>query len=357
MTVTVTGRARRVRAPFAAGGAVAAGLCCATLAAAALGAADTVRIAYLAQQGSATSLVVANGNDADPVTIATLHGAASSFQPELAVSPDGNSVAAVIGAYGKSDRLVVYPSAGGSPRTLLTGSYIDLVRWSPDSQFLVADTGLDQELSVVNAKSATSRRIADAYGAAAFAPSGDQFVYSLGPNLAVASATGASVRELTHFPKDSAARAPLWSTKGIVFTYLPPGQASVAEIWSVAADGGPATQRTHLSFTPKDRPVGFFSVALSADGTHLLANFQDDRYDQHAREVVLSSATAVVRPVPGLRGGPKGQSLADGISDDGTKVLVLDISHPAMTTIEALPWVGGSPIMTFDHVAYVSWNR
>jgi hypothetical protein len=336
---------------------VAAGVCCAAIAAAAVGAAVTVRIAYVAQQGSVTSLVVADGNGADPVTVAMMHGAASSFQPQVAVSPDGNSVAAVIGGYGRPDRLAVYPSAGGSPRTLLGGRYIDDVRWSPDSQFLVADVGLDQELSVVNVQSATSRRIAGAYGAAAFTPSGDQFVYSLGPNLAVASATGAGVRELTHFPKDSGARDPLWSTNGIVFAYLPPGPASVAEIWSVAANGGPATQRTHLSFTPKDRPVGLFPVALSADGTHLLADFQDDRYHEHAQEVDLSSAPAVVRPVPGLPGGPTGQSLADGISDDGTTVLVLDNPYASTRTVEALPWVGGSPTMTFHHVAYVSWNR
>lgn len=336
---------------------VAAGGCCAALAATALGVAVTVRVAYVEQQGSATSLVVADGSGADLVTIATMHGVASSFQPEVAVSPDGNSVAAVIGAYGKSERLVVYPSAGGNPRTLLSGRYIEDLRWSPDSQFLVANTGLDEELYVVNVMSATSRRIAGAYGAAAFAPSGDQFVYSLAPNLAVASATGVGVRELTHFPKDSGARDPLWSTAGIVFTYLRPGQASVAEIWSVAANGGPATQRTHLSFTPKDRPVGLFPVALSADGTHLLADFQDDRYHEHAQEVDLSSAPAVVRPVPGLPGGPTGQSLADGISDDGTTVLVLDNPYASTRTVEALPWVGGSPTMTFHHVAYVSWNR
>ncbi|HEX2703750.1 MAG TPA: LpqB family beta-propeller domain-containing protein [Solirubrobacteraceae bacterium] len=317
----------------------------------------TVRVAYVEQQGSATSLVVADGSGADLVTIATMHGTASSFQPELAVSPDGNSVAAVIGPYGKPERLVVYPSAGGNPRTLLSGRYIEDLRWSPDSQFLVADSGLDQQLSVVNVTSATPRRIAGAYGPAAFAPSGDQFVYSLGPNLAVASATGVGVGELTHFPKDSGALDPLWSIKGIVFAYLPSGHASVAEIWSVAADGGPATQRTHLSFTPKDRPVGLFPVALSADGTHLLADFQDDRYHQHAQEVDLSSATAVVRPVSGLPGGPTGQSLADGISYDGTTVLVLDKPYATTRTVEALPWVGGSPIMTFDHVSYVSWNR
>lgn len=54
------------------GGAIAAGACCAALAAAALGAPGTVRIAYITQQGSASSLVVANGNGADPVTIATI---------------------------------------------------------------------------------------------------------------------------------------------------------------------------------------------------------------------------------------------------------------------------------------------
>jgi WD40 repeat protein len=341
---------------FVLGGAVAAALCGVALAAAALGAADTVRIAYIADKGSTTSLVVANENGDDPVTVATMHGAASSFQYDVAVSPDGTSVAAVLGELGKPQRLVVYPSGGGSPRTLLDGGYIDDFRWSPDSQFLVADSGLDQQLSVVNVKNAASRRIADAYGSAAFAPSGDQFVYSLGPNLAVASATGTGVRDLTHFAKDSAARDPLWSTKRIVFAYLPPGRASVAEIWSVAADGGPATQWTHLSFTPKDRPVGLFPVALSADGTHLLADFQDDHYDQHAREVDLTSATAVVRPVPSLPGGPTGQSLADAISDDGTTVLVLDKPGSANSMVEALPWAGGSPSVTVDHVTYVSWN-
>jgi hypothetical protein len=64
-----------------------------------------------------------------------------------------------------------------------------------------------------------------------------------------------------------------------------------------------------------------------------------------------------VRPVPGLPGGPTGQSLADGISDDGTTVLVLDNPYASTRTVEALPWVGGSPTMTFHHVAYVSWNR
>lgn len=289
--------------------------------------ASDVRVAYIGPHGPVTTLVVTDAQGDNSRTVATLQyeKSRSTFDGGLgaatAVSADGDSVAVVVHVEGgKSATLVVYPTAGVSPRTLLRATSIEQFCWSADSQFLVAETGTEtgvpNRLLVINVRTGAARTISTgAVAEASFAPSGDQLAYGLGANLYVASATGAPGRQVTHFLKGSLSGRPVWDSKAIVFSHSPTNAVQALQLWSVGANGGPATQLTHASFSGQDGAVGLFPVAASVNGAHLVANFIDGQGLSHAREVDLSGATAVARAVPGLPAESTSLRAHDGISE------------------------------------------
>ncbi len=283
------------------------------------------------------------------------------------VSPSGSSVA-VVASVGpqsnSSSQLLLYSQHAGPARKLLREhGYLELIGWSRDSKLVLAfasggdETGPLMIVNVANGRSTVLAR--GLVEGASFAPHDSyDVVYGLAKSLRVGSqvnlfvklASGGPSVQITH---DGASSDPIWGPRSIVFVRARSRgsqEAPINQLWSISPNGSGARQLTHMSVGPLVE--GLVPTAISADGRHLLADFEGTDTSA-AWTVDLSQPSVSPRPLNGIRDG----NIADAISRDGTAVLLTNGFEGNATSVEAVPWGGGRPTVLAGHGADASWNR
>lgn len=304
------------------------------------------------------------------VEIANLNGSdARTVGPGTfaTVAPDGTSVAVVESlppADNATSELLVYPASGGAAAVKLyhCDGFLGIDGWSADSKLILASCphGLDDKgpLLVIAAGGGSAATIASGViDGASFAPnSSDDVVYALGSsqrltaavNLFTTTPSGTGTQQLTHGWVIS---NPVWGPNYIVFARSSSRGKAIApinQLWSIDPNGTALHQLTHMKVDPL--ASGLAPLAFSANGQHLLCGFSGT--DQSSSwAVTLGGNTAVLRQLlPGF-------SVPDGVSRDGSEVLLTKGFEGEPTSVVSAPWGGGKPTVLVPHGANASWNK
>jgi len=313
---------------------------------------EPARLAYTANSRTPhPSVVIANADGSGA------HALGPGGNPLLA--PDGSQVAAIeiIGTRQAASEVLDYPASGGAARRLgRYGGFVNLLGWSADSKLLLLSGPTDASgagpLRVLNVATGASTRIATgAIDGASFAPAGHDIVYARARSLLLTAPANLYVYSAGRTREIATnAQNPLWGPRYIVFARghsRGPSLAPLDQLWSIEPDGSGAHQLTQIKVGPLDS--GLVPVAFSADGEHLLADYQGTDTSE-TWTVDLSGPTAVARQlVPG-------ESVPNAISRDGTRVLVSLGFEGAPLSLEEIPWGGGTATVLAPHGFGGSWT-
>jgi hypothetical protein len=166
-------------------------------------------------------------------------------------------------------------------------------------------------------------------------------------NLFTTSPSGAGTQQLTHGWVIS---APVWGPNHIVFartTSRGKVIAPINQLWSINANGTALRQLTHMKVDPL--ASGLEPLSFSADGRHLLCGFSGT--DQSSSwAVTLNGRTVVLRQLLNVF------SVPDGISRDGSEVLLTKGFEGQPTSVVSAPWGGGKPTVLVPRGANASWD-
>jgi hypothetical protein len=322
---------------------------------------STVGLAYeSAGRHDSPQVWVANGNGSHA------HRLSTGGQPSLA--PNGAAVA-VVPELAPSG-VVIYSAAGK-----VIGKFFDSkqvspgqVAWSRDSRYLaVALTDVNtvtkigkSGLAIVDTKTGTVTMVAHGtVSGISWSPTSDSLVYGLSTSVSFSAPTNLymysstkSTSATTPLTTDGHSVDPVWGKRGIVFARVSERGHQQAPAYQLfVLKSGHSTQITHMKIGPV--VDGLVPVAVSADGTHLAAEFIGT--DTSAGYSVNLATHAVKRLVV------KGQEVAAwGISRDGKRILV-DFggfeNPPQDGTLETVPFSGGSPTVLVRHGDFGSWNQ
>jgi hypothetical protein len=144
--------------------------------------------------------------------------------------------------------------------------------------------------------------------------------------------------------------APVWGPHYIVFARTTSRGKLIApinQLWSIDSNGTALRQLTHMKVDPL--ASGLEPVAFSANGQHLLCGFSGT--DQSSSWAVTLKGTSVA-----LRELLNEFSVPDGISRDGSEVLLTKGFEGQPTSVVSAPWGGGAPRVLVPHGAGASWN-
>jgi hypothetical protein len=282
------------------------------------------------------------------------------------VAPDGASVAVVQSlppAKSATSELLVYPVSGGAAAKLFhCAGFLGIDGWSRDSKLILASCphGLDDKgplLAIAAGGGSVATIASGVIDGASFAPnSSNDVVYALGSsqlltapvNLFTTSPSGTGTRQLTHGWVIS---APVWGPNFIVFartTSRGKVIAPINQLWSIDSNGTALRQLTHMKVGPL--ASGLQPLAFSANGRHLLCGFSGT--DQSSSwAVTLGGKTVVPRQLLNEF------SVPDGISRDGSEVLLTKGFEGEPPSVVSAPWGGGKPTVLVPHGANASWNE
>jgi len=336
-----------------------------------LGALGAAAFSLQAQASSVGVLayVLASNSLNGTVEVASLSGAgAHRLAPGIAasVAPSGSTVAVVVQVGPRdnaSTNLVVYPSAGGSARKLYhCGGFLTVYGWAPDSSRILATcpTGLQQRgpLIVIPVAGGGVRTLASGViEGAGFAPDGTRVVFALGKSQNLSAPVDLfTASAVTAGPADQLTSgginvAPVWGPHGIVYAHQTSRGSQFApinQIWIIQPDGHGARQLTHMSVD--NLAEGLVPVSLSANGEHLLADFEGT--DQSSSWAVdLGSAKVVPHPLT------KTMNTGDAISRDGSRVLFTTGFEGSPSSVDSVAFGGGTPTVLERHGVGASWNQ
>ncbi|MFN8202429.1 MAG: hypothetical protein U0S48_07690 [Solirubrobacteraceae bacterium] len=291
------------------------------------------------------------------------HKLAAGRNPSI--SPNGQAV-----AYGNrfsraTPVLRLIPTAGGTPRTILTNWRYGPFAWSPDSRFIATQAGPEvgrQRLVLIDVATGQVRTVATGFfSGASFSPDSTQLVYGRArtdrlfapTNVEIAAVAGGAPRRLT---TDGHSISPLWGPRQIVYTRWnrPTGKhrrddGPKYHLWLMNPDGSGRRQLTkgRIPFLLS----GLTATAWSADGTRLLAQFggQDTTYP-----VAVDPATGRQRK---LGSATENGMDATGLSRDGTTVLGAYPAFDDDPSVATVPYAGGRATVLVRHATMPSWNR
>jgi len=247
-------------------------------------------------------------------------------EPEVfALSPDGTTVATVLGPENGAGRLVVLDVATGARRTIARG-YFDGASFSPDGGTLVYARHPHDDT---------------------YPPAVDLWSIPAAPD-------GSAPTRLT---RDHRSEAPLWRPDGssIVFVRLVDAQrrryGPKNELYAMDAGGAHVRRLTKTKVAPL--LFGLSPLQFSADGTRLLTELggQDTSY-----AVTVDPATGAQRPlVEPAEAGVVGARL----SADGTTVLgTTGGSDPENRhDVVSVPYAGGAQTVLAGDASDPDWTR
>jgi hypothetical protein len=287
------------------------------------------------------------------------------------ISPGGQLVAYAnrFDSKGRPD-LLLAPTAGGAPRTILTNYREFPFAWSPDSRYIATTAGPElgpMKLVLIDVVAGTTRTIATApkdagvsFDGVSFSPDSSTLIYGVPAHRGLWSKTdlwtaptaGGAATKLT---TDGHSMWPLWGPTQIAFVRWSRPTRRIDgpkyQLWLMNPDGSGARQLTHgkVPFLL----TGLTPTVWSADGTRLLAQFggQDTSYP-----VTVNPATgAQHRLGPNLELGLQ----ATGLSRDGSTVLAFDNPFEATSTanVVTLPYTGGKTTVLVKHAVSPEWSR
>jgi Tol biopolymer transport system component len=322
---------------------------------------STVGLAYESGGAKGTPQIwVANGDGSNA------HKLATGGQPSLA--PNGSAVA-VVPESGHS-AVAIYSAAGKVIGKFFNAGKVaagQLV-WSRDSRYLavaLSDTTQFKKIgtsgiAVIDTKTGTTSMIASGVvSGISWSPTSDALVYGLATkasfnaptNLYTFSASK-STSETMALTTSGRSVEPVWSKRGIVFARVSLRGRQQAPMYQLfVLNGGHLTQITHMKIGSLVN--GLVPVAVSADGTHLAAEFVGTDTSSGY------SVNLVTHAVKRLQ--VNGQEVsAWGISRDGKRILI-DFggfeNPPQDGTLETVPFSGGSATVVVKHADFGSWNQ
>jgi dipeptidyl aminopeptidase/acylaminoacyl peptidase len=277
-------------------------------------------IAYLTPSGSGT------------LTLATWSGSRVHHRALLkgvdvtgVFAPDDAHIAASVRSSSGRRRLVLVDTATGAKRTIVPPAQgFDGVSFSPDGQRIAY---VLDESTIYDGESR-----------------GDLFTVGV---------DGGARRRLT---SDRRALSPLWGPAGIAYARLRKHvfKKEHATLDLIQPDG---TRRRTLAVDPHTSPDadGLVPVAWSRDGTRLVADAYSDRSTEGW---TIDLRTGVAHDLTGKRDGV----IAWDVSADGTAVLAqvhasLNLNDPGRSTIETIPFGGGTPEVLVPDATLPSWSH
>jgi hypothetical protein len=282
------------------------------------------------------------------------------------LAPNGQFVAAVrqgTGSPPQGSSLVLY-SVSKTPAAVRTlrrsTSQLTILAWSPDSAWIAV---LDGDALVVVPLKGTARPIATgAINGASFAPTmPDRLVFAKATSLLVTASVNlytASLRgggrpvQLTH---DGLSQYPLWGPDGIVFSREASHTSTTYQLWTIKSNGHDSRQLTNEVISAPF--YGLEPVAISANGSHLLANLVGNGATE-TWSVSLGAKPTIVSEL----GSPAAPVTGNAISRNGETILVTEGSGSLSSddfsgqTVVWVPWVGGTATTLAAHAAFASWD-
>jgi hypothetical protein len=304
------------------------------------------------------------------------HRIAAGEAPLL--SPDGRKLAfaRVESRPGRRSLLIL------SPRRRVVGRYFrfpqnaEPLAWSPDSRYLAVWTHRSASkgpprLAILDTVARRARFVARGWiEGVSFAPRGaDRLVFGLGRrilysaprDLYVVGARGGRARRLT---EDGNSLNPVWGPQGILYDRRTlratvPTHAPFLPAYEIFLyrQGG-SIQVTHLE--PEPLVGGLVPVAVSADGSHLLANYYEERFGSvRGFPWAVDVPTGTAQPLTPLESGYVAEGR--GISRDGSRVLVEDEPagldrRLAYSSIATIPFAGGPEQSLVRAAGAPSWS-
>ena len=327
--------------------------------------------ALLALPASAEATLVYVKNHMNPAVYAASDNGGGAFKvgpgTSPKVSPDG---AAIAYSYERSNgkrELKLAASAGGGPRTVLTGLQDPFhLTFSPDSKLVAALRGPEigkRALVLVDVTSGTLlRTVATGYfGSFSFSPDGTELAYSRSPSekfpprsdvFKVSIAGGNPVR----LTSDHRSLDPLWGPTGqVVFVKMVGAKqrryGPKNELFVMNPSGKGVRRLTDTKVGPL--LLGLFPTEWSADGKRLLAEFQGQD----------TSYAVVVNPVTGAqwplhKTGEQG-FVGTALSADGSTVLGFTggFEPGPNHDVATVPYAGGKPTTLVKNAFEPDWSR
>jgi WD40 repeat protein len=316
-----------------------------------------LRMTFITASAGVPEAMLAGAAGADPRPL----GSAST----AVLAPNGQFVAAVhqgAGSPPHGSSLVLYrvSKTPASMRTLRSSSsQLTILAWSPDSDWIAV---LDGDSLVVVPLKGRARAIATgAINGASFAPTRpDRLVFAKATSLLVTARVNLYTVSLrggapVQVTDDGLSQYPLWGPNGIVFSREASHTSTTYQLWLVKANGRDARQLTNAAISAPF--YGLEPVAISANGSHLLANLVGNGATE-TWEVSLGAKPTIVSEL----GSAASPMTGDAISRNGETILVTQGSGSlsnddfAGQTVVWLPWVGGAATTLAVHAAFASWD-
>ena len=319
-----------------------------------------LRMTFITASAGATSgpeVMLAGAAGSDP----HLLGGAST----AVLAPNGQVVAAVrqgTGSPPHGSSLVLYrvSKTPAGVRTLRSStSQLTILAWSPDSDWIAV---LDGDSLVVVPLKGKARPIATGtVNGASFAPTTpDRLVFAKATSLLVTASVnlytvslrGGKPVQLTH---DGLSQYPLWGPDGIVFSREASHTSTTYQLWSIKSNGRDSRQLTNEAVSAPF--YGLEPVAISANGSHLLANLVGNGATE-TWSVSLGAKPTIVSEL----GSPDAPMTGNAISRNGETILVTEGSGSLSNddfsgqTVAWVPWVGGPATTLAPHAAFASWD-
>jgi hypothetical protein len=284
------------------------------------------------------------------------------------LSPNGAYVAAMNNS---ASGMVIYKSGGGTIHVPSQAKHSDIeTSWSPNSTQVAVSwngTSIKHPTSGVDIISLPSGKILRSVSfsgqvvGVSFAPTAPGRVAFVRTAASQAGGIGSlevlttSTGKTSTLVKNKRVGYPLWTRYGIVYDSITPrGKDSYPAFQLMLRRNGKTTQITHMKIPALD--AGLTPIAASSSGTRIIADFGGED-NTNAYSVVLTSHAVHKITIKGATG----EMSADGISADGTQLLINYGSFEQPTSkksvIASVPFAGGKPKILVHGASSPAWRQ
>lgn len=276
------------------------------------------------------------------------------------VSPDDTRVAVIdydsdpVNFAVTSQRLALYPTAGGAPTLVIPAPGLGPVVWSPDSTKLATTDDTRTHLLLLDAQTGATTTLATGnFETPSFSPDSTKLAYVQRASAAARGGGTLKIVDLaTHTSRTLRAHTttPVWGPSAIAFsTVTRRPKADLLDIAVIRPDRTHLRRLTHIRQTSTF--FGLTPTAWSADGRRLLSGVvgaDGEWLNTYGVDAVRGGAHRIARRV---------QSSA--ISRDGRYAIGqtgdAECCGFAHTNIVRVPWAGGTRRVLLRHAMFASF--